>query len=39
MAVYKLRLKTQDPVGLYTVDASTTANGNSVKGAATFTVR
>jgi Gametolysin peptidase M11 len=38
-AVYKLRLKNQDPVGTYEADANATTNGQSAKGATTFTVQ
>jgi hypothetical protein len=38
-AVYKLRLKNQDPVGTYEADANATTNGRSAKAATTFTVQ
>ncbi len=38
-AVYKLRLKRQDPVGAYQADAVATENGVSASGATTFAVQ
>jgi len=39
IAVYKLRLSKQDPVGVYQADGNATASGKSAAAATTFSVR
>ena len=39
IAVYKLRLSKQDPVGIYHANGNATASGKSAAAATTFSVR